>query len=303
MKIILTYCNVVGTTALYLRNALKRAGVEILTVGENCDVNTGRNNPYPKISEIVKNEKFDLVFEVDSGGFELEWTPEINLSGIPRVWWGIDTHVALTHHINRASRYNLIFISQKQYIPLIQKSAPVVWLPHACDPEFHKGNRDAKKEYDVTFVGNWGPAHQRRILLLSTMQHNVKMNIKKNLWYKDVTSEYEKSHIVWNCSLNGDLNMRVFEMLASGAMLITDRVDENGGSTFFTDGCHLKFYRNENEMVEQVRFYLAHANQKNIIAASGQDEVLSKHTYDHRVQEYILPALNKLIEGTSNASV
>lgn len=294
MKILLTYCGVTGTTAIYLRNALRRAGVEVLTVGENCEVNTGRNNPYGKISEIVKGSEFDCIFEVESGGFELDWVPTPDLERLPRAWWGIDTHVSTIHHVNRASKYSLAFISQKQYFSQFLHNN-LVWLPHACDPEFHKGDMNVPKEHDVTFIGNTGYHHRRRNELLVAMQHTAKMNIKKNLWYRDVTSEYEKSYIVWNCSLNGDLNMRVFEAMASGAMVMTDKVDQNGGSELFTDNVHLKFYRNEEEMREQARFYLAHANQKNIIAEAGQQEVLSKHTYDNRVKEIILPELEKLI--------
>ena len=43
---------------------------------------------------------------------------------------------------------------------------------------------------------------------------------------------YSESKIVLNASINGDLNMRVFEALTSGALLVTDRI-ENGLDTLF----------------------------------------------------------------------
>lgn len=293
MKVLMTYCNILGTTAIYLRNAMKRAGFEVTSIGENCDINTGRNNPYDSIPSVLEKDKYDFVFEVESGGFELNWNPDREKINIPVVWYGIDTHMSLQHHLNRAKFYDLIFLAQKQYVPYFKNSV-VMWVPLACDPEFHKGNIDCPKEYEITFIGNHSNgAHNRRTELLGALKHNSKLNLKKNVWYKDVTSEYEKSYLIFNCSLRNDLNMRVFEALASGGMVITDRVDEAGGSEFFVDGVHLKYYRNEKELIDQVRFYLSHSNQRNIIASTGQNEVLTKHTYDNRVNEHIIPALKQ----------
>lgn len=290
----MTYCGYPGTTAIYIRNAMRRAGIEITTVGECCDIDTGRNNPYPRIGELIqKDPDYRFILEVESGGFELDWVPRIEdgITGISKLWYAIDTHVAGIHHVNRAKHYGLVFVAQRQFTPIFRDTV-TTWLPLACDPEFHKGDLNCKKEYDVTFVGNYANGvHNKRTELLTALAHNCKLNVKKNLWYRDVTSEYEKSYIVFNRSLAGDLNMRVYEELASGAMVITDRVDENGGSEFFQDGTHIKYYRSENELIDITRFYLSHSAQRNVIAAAGQEEVLRKHTYDNRVNEIIIPTL------------
>lgn len=286
----MTYCNITGTTAIYVKKALIESGHEIVTIGENCDINTGRNNPYDTaIPEEIKKNKYDMIFEIESGGFELHWTPDRKKIDVPVVWYGIDTHVATNHHINRSTKYDLAFIAQRKYISQFKNAT---WLPLGCDLDTHLGNKDVPKEHEVTFVGNYNNgAHNRRTQLLGSLQFNVKLNVKKNLWYRDITKEYENSYIIFNCSLAGDLNMRVFEALASGSMVLTDNVDENGGSEFFQDGIHLKYYKNEKEMIEYAKYYLAHSNQRNIIAVAGQEEVLRNHTYTHRYHQYIKPAL------------
>lgn len=288
----MTYCNILGTTAVYIKKALLNSGYEIVTIGQECDIHTGRSNPWETaIPEEIKKNKYDFIFEVESGGFELEWTPDRSRIDIPVVWYGIDTHVATNHHVNRSSKYDVVFLAQRKYLQLFKNAR---WLPLACDPEIHFGNKDSPKHNDVTFVGNYNNgAHNKRTQLLSSLQFNVKLNVKKNLWNRDVTKEYENSYIIFNCSLAGDLNMRVFEALASGSMVLTDRIDESGCSEFFQDGVHLKYYRNEQEMIEHAKYYLAHSNQRNIIASAGQDEVLRNHTYTHRYQQYIEPALKE----------
>lgn len=292
MKILVTYCNYTGTTANYLVAALRRAGVEITTVGENCEVHTGRNNPYDTIYRLITEAKYDLVFEIESGGFELYWVPDHSkMNGVPVIWYALDTHVNTQHHLNRYNRYKLMFLCHKQYQNLFTNS---IWLPVACDVDIHKGNFHSEKLYDITFVGNYGDgAHNTRTHFLRKLSSCFKLNVKKNLWNKDVTNEYEKSHILFNCSLAGDLNMRVFECLASGGMLVTDDVVD--AHNFFVDGTHLKFYRDENQLVHIISEMLQNPQSRQEIALTGQLKVLNKHTYDNRVTEIVLPGIAKVL--------
>jgi hypothetical protein len=94
---------------------------------------------------------------------------------------------------------------------------------------------------------------------------------------------------VINSPANGDVNMRVFEAMASGALLVTEAI-ENGQKDLFKDGVHLVQYRTEEELFEKVDYYLKHDDEREQIAKEGQKLVLSKHTYKNRC-DFILQTL------------
>ncbi len=80
--------------------------------------------------------------------------------------------------------------------------------------------------------------------------------------------------------------MRIFEVLASGSMLLTDQTAEGTGLTdFFQDRKHLVIYRNENELIELADYFLRHDEEREKIAVEGMKKVLKEHTYSNRVKD------------------
>jgi SAM-dependent methyltransferase len=78
--------------------------------------------------------------------------------------------------------------------------------------------------------------------------------------------------------------MRVFEALACGSLLITNDLADNGQSELFQSGVHLETYRDADEVIEKIRYYLTHEDTRERIAAAGRADVLATHTYRHRME-------------------
>ena len=128
-----------------------------------------------------------------------------------------------------------------------------------------------------------------------------------NAYFQDMARIFSASKIVFNRSVLNDLNMRVFEALASGSLLITNVLVSNdpgdndlagnglagnclagnGQAELFRDGVHLVTYRASEDLLEKVRYYLEHDEERERIAAAGRAEVLAKHTYRHRMEEML----------------
>ena len=80
------------------------------------------------------------------------------------------------------------------------------------------------------------------------------------------------------------MNMRVFEAIACGSMLMTNNLSDNGLADLFRDGVHLATYRDGDDLLDKLAFYLERESLRERIAAAGRAEAIAKHTYAHRME-------------------
>jgi len=281
----------------YIRRSFLRMGHSITTMGHNCEINTKGNNPYQtkNIHNIIKKKNIDLVLEIDSGGFDISWNPghlKAQYKNVKFIYWGSDTHLGTVAGVygNKRKRYDIAFFAQKKFID-DQHMSHRYWLPHACDPEFHNPDiEDKKKVHDVTFIGHKHPTvHGKRIALLKMIKNDrIDINDRCYIYTKKMGAQFVKSRIVLNCSLNGDLNMRFFEAMCSGACLLTDWSDHGGfAEQGFKRGEHYCAYDSNRHAVTAIRALLNDHEKRKRIAKAGQKYVLENHTYDDRARKIL----------------
>ncbi len=143
--------------------------------------------------------------------------------------------------------------------------------------------------YDVGFVGSITPSHTRRKRLLDQIGRHFSLHCDRK-FMNEMAEIFSQSKIVFNEAINRDLNMRVFEALCSGSLLVTDSAPGSGLEEFFQDNEHLVIFKEEN-LIERIQFYLEHPEERLEIARKGQAEVLARHTYDHRAK-FLLDTLD-----------
>jgi spore maturation protein CgeB len=78
-------------------------------------------------------------------------------------------------------------------------------------------------------------------------------------------------------------NMRLFEATGVGALLVTESARNLPG--LFTPGEEVVTYDSPDDLVEKVRHYIAHPDERRAIAATGQRRTLAEHTYRHRMEQ------------------
>lgn len=88
-----------------------------------------------------------------------------------------------------------------------------------------------------------------------------------------------------NGNTDSGLNMRHFEITAAGGFMLCYHQPEI--EEFFEVGKECDTFRNEQELLEKVRYYLEHSDQRVEIAAAGQRRTLSEHLYSHRLQSIL----------------
>jgi spore maturation protein CgeB len=216
----------------------------------------------------------------------------------PKIYYSTDSHTRLNKHLKfvNFNEFDYILVAQKDYLNYYKDfGAKVFWLPYACDPLLHKGFNLPYK-YDVCFIG-YLPTYSLkqklfdRAFYLKLKRGKIVKEIFNlfnafigNVWQFDMTRIYSQFRIILNKSLKGDLNMRVFEALASGNLLLTDKI-KNGLFDLFKGRVHLVTYSSVKEAKEKINFYLEHEEERRNIEIKGKSEVLKRHTYDERVKQ------------------
>lgn len=280
------------TTAMYLEHTLQKEH-NVISIGINPWYPM-ESKEYPeKIKKLLKKRyhpkvgsqfiKPDLILVVDPVRHRFDFRS----FGAPTAYWAIDSHLKFDKHTKktRVQDYDFLFVAQEDYIPKYKEKGckNVYWLPLACDPEIHK-HHNLPLKYDLCFVGHIGLDSPRREIILK-LQKEFNMFVGQK-YLHDMARTYSQSKIVFNRAPRGDLNMRVFEALSCGRLLLTDRIN-NGWEDLFIDKEHLVIYDNYEDLVEKARYYLAHPDEREEIACRGQKEVWKKHTYLHRARHLI----------------
>ncbi len=230
----------------------------------------------------------DLVLLVDPAtlGFPL------SDFGTTTAYYAIDSHRKFTRHVREdlVATFDHVFVAQKDYMPRYREAGcrAVHWLPVAHDPALHRPLGLAKTR-GIVFVGNpWTGTERGEVI--RRMREEAGMEVR-SAYQQDMVRIYNEAKVVFNRSLSGDLNMRVFEALGCGSFLLTDRCG-NGLEELFRPGQDLVVYDTTEQALELAREYAAAADaERDAIAARGHATVLKAHTYEDRARAILETAL------------
>jgi hypothetical protein len=186
--------------------------------------------------------------------------------------------------------FDVVFCTQKDSLNGIAATGiqNVEWMPFAYDTSL-EDPAPQEKRYDIGFVGSLDqPATKdERRKILGLLEARYRLNdFRRAVYGTEMLNVYRRARIVVNVPVRGSFNMRTFEALASGALLLTKAVG-NGQDELFQDGVHLVVYRDTEDLLEKVQYYLRNERERETIAANGRHEVLSRHTYRHRADQVL----------------
>ncbi len=106
-------------------------------------------------------------------------------------------------------------------------------------------------------------------------------------------------HFAKNSAGSFAIHARTFEVPGAGGFLLSEYAP--GLEEYFEIGREIEVFRDADEMIDKVRFYLAHDRQRRAIARSGHKRVVREHTYAHRVRA-ILDTIHLHTRGTKGAA-
>ncbi len=226
----------------------------------------------------------DLIVGISDFGRPLN--PNMQRFACPKAYLSIDTWQSPLDYFD-ARRYDFVFSAQREFVPRLQAtgSRRVRWLPLGCNPAVHHP-APVSKTCDIAFVGALvSGVHEERRRLIDALQARFKVRAYQRVYGDAMCRACSRGRLVFNHAAVSDLNMRVFEALAMGCVLLTNRDSaRNGLLDLFEDGTHLLVYDHEEDLVALCERYLADEAARMRIAEAGRAEVLAKHTYSQRVQ-------------------
>jgi len=224
--------------------------------------------------------------------------------------------------INSIPSYDLIFSYRPRNIKDYKKAGAksVALLRSWFIPNKHYNLMLSDKDQltyncDVVFVG-----HYENDGRLEFLEEIVRAGYKLNLfghgygWNKHIKKSLSLQHLypiknVWNINyckalsgakiglcflskLNNDsYTRRCFEIPATKTLLLSEF--SNDLATIFTEGVDADFFRNKNELVNKVKFYIENENIRTKIAQNGYKRVVAdKHDILSRVKYVLNVALN-----------
>ncbi|ODS33882.1 MAG: hypothetical protein SCARUB_00953 [Candidatus Scalindua rubra] len=314
MNVLLSYTSNPRTTAAYFEKAMRKI-CGVITYGPTINKEILKKWNLMAVEERVRDHQIPFMngdMKSVLNQLPTGWDPDVflfidtglfysltNMSALKciKACYMIDAHINFDAHFEFARNYDVVFTAYK---PAVKKFKDrgienVFWIPPACDPEIH-GKKTEEKLYDIGFVGILNPEfNAERVRLFNELKQRFNVYYER-CFLEKMAEVFSRSKIVFNKSVQGGLAMRVFEVLASGSMLLTDEARGSGLTELFQERKHIVIYRDEKELLELADYYIRNDGEREYIAIEGMEKVLKEHTYDHRAEEMIrtLSVFNKL---------
>ena len=235
---------------------------------------------------------YDLYMRIDDGDYRHDIPAHLH----PRILYATDTHLPKPwRRIRRmAKQYDLVCCAHRRGAESLVNGA---WVPVACDPAFHS-RQPGPKQWDLAFVGTEGGMPRK--FYLQALQERYHKSFIGCARYTELGLIYSQAKLGFNYSIRDDVNMRIFEILCSGTLLLTNRLTHDDLERLgLRDREHLVLYRTPEDLFELIEYYLRHDDEREAIAARGMTHVQQHHTYRHRLERILQLFQERLVSAST----
>jgi hypothetical protein len=259
----------------YLEAALRRSGASVTVLDGELD--WGR---------VPTDAAFVVIVESPYPALEVRGAHP----GVPTLFWihHGEHHLAANLRLTARYRAKAVLLAHSWHLAH-RFGVPVHRFPFAVAPELlGEAKPWSERPHDVAMVaagvGGSGGRYDRRRHLIETLEGDpaLRTRFSYGLPPEEMISLYEEARIVINDGGRRHLpvTMRVFETLGAGALLLTE--DLPGTDAVLRP--HEHYVPMDDDILAQVRTLLED-DESTAIAAAGHAWAMSRHTYDHRVDQ------------------
>ena len=161
-------------------------------------------------------------------------------------------------------------------------------------------------QYGAVFVGGFSQEHEAGTAALERLASEVDLDVwgyglemlpqasslrrrfHGMAWGLEMYEIFHNARIVVNRHIevaeDCANNIRLYEATGAGALLVTDH--KSNLRELFDVGREIVAYTDTEDLVEKVKYYLAHDDQRQAIARAGQARTLQHHSFLGRMREF-----------------
>lgn len=258
-----------------------------------------------RLLEAVRDFSPDLVLIIRGIRFRDDVLKKIRKRAPLFAWW-IEKEERMEEAFREVNLYDHYFFMNSSCVEEGRRRGlkSVSLLQHSVDTAaFHPEERD--KKYDWCFVGKYSPKRIEFIERALKVSRNcaiwgpkwikknpLNMGLRKAVKGRYIEGEalvklYNESRVVVNITNWGfgdgekrsGMNMRVLEVPACGALLLTD--GSRDLKTVVTPGEHVVVYEGADDFERKLAKFIGDEDARDRIAAAGCEHVSMHYTYDH----------------------
>jgi hypothetical protein len=173
-------------------------------------------------------------------------------------------------HVVLPTRQSCHWFTEAGMAPVIHCGAQLLIRPY-------EGEMVRERYPVIGFAGQAGSEHIRRRRLIDGLAACGLPVHAGDAPQEVALRKWAKCQLAFNCSLNGDVNMRTYEILSAGGCLFADRLFEEAGLDL-EDGRHAIFYDSEDHLIDLATHWLARPEDCLKIGLAGRDAFLAANT-------------------------
>ena len=225
------------------------------------------------------------------------WPEGLELIDIPKIYYAVDTPINFWWQKHFAGLFDLCYVDQKPYVErLTSQGLESRWLPVAVNTSAYRSQDSGPvdKIYDFGFVGvvnDQARAKRSRLVKQLSGRFSLKtMGDHQEGWVnpEDSAALYRQSRLILNENLFPGVTTRMFEAMASGTALFTEKAGSDLGELFLPGEDFAWF--EPQELFEAADYSLADEARLKKMAARALDKVTSSHDISHRAETVLKDA-------------
>jgi len=262
----------------------------------------------------LKQTKPDVCLVVGGSRIVAETVRKIQTMDIKVVLWTADVPKLFENLKIAVPYYDYIFCSGSEMIGILKKmglASKTFWLPFSCDPHYHRPLKLSEEDYtqykkDIVFVGSYYPNRAKTLEVIADMDlavwgphwNNLSPDsplkekvVDARLNYDQWVKIYNAAKIVMVIHFDDgqtpcdQASPKLYEAMACKRCVFVD--DQKDVQALFEHEKHVVIFKDKNDLRKKIDYYLKYPEKRAKIAQAGYEEVVKKHTYQHRIQEML----------------
>ena len=277
------YENEEWSTPMALAREFESRGweVDFVSIGSN---RTGRYHDIRLHEWIHSDKQTDIVLFMDWGRFNSPLLDK-NLKDAFWVQESGDDPQNFERNFPKASRFHITLSPDYQSTEEYKKRGiDAYWWTHFADTRVQYP-MDIEPEYVAVTTRGVGSSE-----FLDTLTKHAQgaFGNKNNMGPEEHTRFLNSGYMVVQNSRWGEITRRIFEGMACGKLVLTDRLKaERHLEDLFVEGKEIVFYDDIVDCINKMNFFATHETEREAIAKAGRRKVMENHTQRQRV-DFIL---------------